>query len=429
MNIQKTLKIPLSCPVYRKYCSKIEENVYKPVKKSGKSHTTKINNFFRKDPDLAEIKEFIPEKYLDCKRKTLTDNLYLICAKIARRTVRHVMPAIKNNTNQIVCETNAGLGFISSELLRKKIPLIRLYESCPEFREMLKDFDKEYKGKVEIFTKDLFLLHRYSWMDKIDHSNRVELLLKNVPRKKWTDEPCMTLIGPMSKIDFIKYLMRCLTLQSDIVTYGRVQIFAIMRPKFFTLLDASPKDNLHTYTWTTVLFQLFFDYELLEKFDRDRFLPWETASNKSPKRYVDTIDRNKMYLVKINFKKDLPVPTEDLLPLYFFVQHFFHRGRRRVIQTVEKWVPGGGLNIILPQLGHENYCQNMDIMTTFGELTPQQILGVFREMRCCDKYENSPFKAMIESQMMKLETIETDLHENAILHKTLAEDIEVKINE
>lgn len=38
-----------------------------------------------------------------------------------------------------------------------------------------------------MFTKDIFLLHRYEYIDKQDHGNRVEQLLKDVPKKSWSD--------------------------------------------------------------------------------------------------------------------------------------------------------------------------------------------------------------------------------------------------
>ena len=43
-------------------------------------------------------------------------------------------------------------------------------------------------------------------------------------------DPCMTVIGTMPSLEFIKYLFKSLSRQNDVVSYGRVQIFAVMRP-------------------------------------------------------------------------------------------------------------------------------------------------------------------------------------------------------
>ncbi|XP_019868579.2 dimethyladenosine transferase 2, mitochondrial [Aethina tumida] len=426
MNLQKfTCRVKFS-PSYKLLCTTSENPPEKKKSFVKQSHGMKMKHFFNRHPEIDNIKQYIPKKYLESKRKTLPDNIYLMCSKVAKEIAQIVLPEVKDVKNQVICETNPGLGFISAELLENGVPLVRMYESCPEFREMLKDFDTKYPGRVEIFTKDLYLLDRYAWLDKMDHYNRVDMLLKNVPKKNWSDDPCMTIIGPMSKINFLRYLMKILPLQADIISHGRIKLFAIMRPKDYHVLTAMPQEKLITYKWSSVLFNLFFDYKLINKYPKEVFLPWESKKSTGTKR-GDQVDSNFMYLVKIEFKKDIPVPIEDLLPLYYFAQTFFHRGKKRILPTVEKWVPGSGLNILLPKLQHSTYFNNIDIMTTFCELDPQQVLGVFREMKNHKSYEASPFHSMVQTHLTKIETIETDLNDSE-LNKTLTEEIQVKLD-
>ncbi|RZC34521.1 dimethyladenosine transferase 2, mitochondrial, partial [Asbolus verrucosus] len=152
-----------------------------------KSHTLRLSNFFDNNPHLLPVKKHIPEKYFALKRVTQPENLYLIDEQVAKKAAAYILPRIKQNENQIVCETNAGLGFITSYLLENGVKLVRLYESCPDFKVYLKDLFRSYRGRVELFTKDIFLLHRYDYIDKQDHGNRVEQLLKRVPKKNWMD--------------------------------------------------------------------------------------------------------------------------------------------------------------------------------------------------------------------------------------------------
>lgn len=44
-----------------------------------------------------------------------------------------------------------------------------------------------YPNRVELFTKDIFHLNRYAFMDKHDRLKRVENLFRNVPKRSWTD--------------------------------------------------------------------------------------------------------------------------------------------------------------------------------------------------------------------------------------------------
>lgn len=114
----------------------------KPIKtipeESRKSHKVKISNFFRNQRHLTAVKPYIPGKYLVLKRMTPPENLYLIDEQVAKKAVSYILPEIRQNVNQIVSETNAGLGLISKQLLDNGVPLVRLYESCPDFKIYLK---------------------------------------------------------------------------------------------------------------------------------------------------------------------------------------------------------------------------------------------------------------------------------------------------
>lgn len=43
-----------------------------------------------------------------------------------------------------------------------------------------------------------------------------------------------------------------------------------------------------------------------------------------------------------------------------------------------KWLPGSGLNLIHPKLNPEDHFEKFSIFTKFKDLSPQQILAVFR---------------------------------------------------
>lgn len=155
---------------------------------NSKSFKTRLTKYFNSKPHLKKIQEYIPKKYLINKRyPAIIENLYLIDSEIAKDIVKHILPILQSNKNQLVCETNAGLGFITTELLDNGIELVRLYETCSEFRVTLKDFNDMYPGRIELFTKSLYSAPTLAYMDKIDNGNRIEQILKGVPQRKWTD--------------------------------------------------------------------------------------------------------------------------------------------------------------------------------------------------------------------------------------------------
>lgn len=176
----------------RENASSSNTNVKKAVenkpKENSKTFKTRLTKYFNSKPHLKQIQEYIPKKYLINKRYPANiENLYLIDSEVAKDIVKQILPTLLSNKNQLVCETNAGLGFISTELLDNGIDLVRLYETCSEFRKTLKDFNDMYPGRIELFTKSLYSAPTLAYMDKVDNGNRIEQILKGIPQKKWTD--------------------------------------------------------------------------------------------------------------------------------------------------------------------------------------------------------------------------------------------------
>lgn len=104
-------------------------------------HTPNVNvlNYLKSDKVLNNVIDLIPTKYLHLKRRSVPENLYLIDNNIAIEAINLIWDDLKKTEAcGLICETNAGLGLISTELLKRGIRLIRLYESCNEFRNNLR---------------------------------------------------------------------------------------------------------------------------------------------------------------------------------------------------------------------------------------------------------------------------------------------------
>lgn len=106
------------------------------VKSKRVRFTKPMLQFFHSDPDLLKVVSHIPDKYL--RQNSLSRHYYLVCPKIAKDIVDKIMPFLDLSGKQLIAETNAGLGLITLELLKRGVPKVRMYEPCAEFRQELR---------------------------------------------------------------------------------------------------------------------------------------------------------------------------------------------------------------------------------------------------------------------------------------------------
>lgn len=94
-----------------------------------------------------------------------------------------------------------------------------------------------YEDRVEIFAKDIYQLYRFDFMDKQDKGNRVQQLLKGIPTKSWEEDPSLTVVGALPKSNFCFYINESIALGSSNFNFGRMQIFALMKPEDYVVGD------------------------------------------------------------------------------------------------------------------------------------------------------------------------------------------------
>lgn len=114
-------------------------SIRKKQKKS-KRISREMNDFFNSSKELSETTPHIPVKYM-CVNST-SEHHYLVCTNTAKEIIDKIMPHLDLSRKQLICETNAGLGLLTMELLERGVKLVRMYESCSEFRAELKVFFK-----------------------------------------------------------------------------------------------------------------------------------------------------------------------------------------------------------------------------------------------------------------------------------------------
>lgn len=89
-----------------------------------------------------------------------------------------------------------------------------------------------------------------------------------------------------------------------------------------------------------MLFQILFEYEILELLPRKDFLPWVNNPKKNSKLFkLNDVHPEYLYLVRVVPRRDLfhLCPVEHLHALSFFVKQVMSSGKHRVIPYLE-WV-------------------------------------------------------------------------------------------
>lgn len=385
----------------------IARDEYSGTKKSTSSVNHKSKEKFSKDIlEYLNSKDYLksvlcclPQKLLK-RKKFNPDALYTVDRDVAKKLVDVIaLDVVKGGAP--VFEVNPGLGFISRELLAAGVQRLLLCEHSLAFSQQLKDLKTEFTEKIEIVNKDLFTLPKLAFQDNQDGGSRVLSLFCGVPKAEWKDDPVMKIIGVLPSLSFIKYIIHSHVFQTGVMTLGRPEFYFVMTPAHYFCLTCQPGDGYLFYRSTSVLFQLIFEWCLLEKLPRTGFLPWVTK--RGTKRWakltkVHTIDPGVMYLVKIVPRKNFfqaVVSADQLQPLWFFVRHNLISRKNRVIPQLEKWIPGCGPRIIV---------DGMTIFTQFGDLTPQEILAVFHKFVSWPEYAVCPFHASMETTFMKMES-------------------------
>lgn len=101
--------------------------------KTRRKHSKEMEKYFLENPQILEIKNDIPVRFLKKNRKA-PDDLYLIDKNAAAEIAAVIKPYILENNKSII-ETNPGLCFLTKDLLNTGLNRLQVYESTVCFRD------------------------------------------------------------------------------------------------------------------------------------------------------------------------------------------------------------------------------------------------------------------------------------------------------
>ncbi|EAA00845.4 AGAP001720-PA [Anopheles gambiae str. PEST] len=388
-----------------------------------------VLEYFQTTPgmDASVLKQFPPS--ILRKSSLSTERFYLANRTTAARiadVLTQDLPA-----DRLLVEVNPGPGLLTEQLLQRNVQNLRLYETDASFEARLNATFNLPKDALRI--GDFNGLWRLSYLDGFDNGQRVCGMLSGIPHRKWQEEVSFRLFSVIGTVKYLRYLMNSITQQSELFSLGRYEMFLVMSPLLFSHIASTKDAGYKLYRGGTIVFQLYFEHEFLGKVPSKHFLPWCTAGGTKKLRtlHKKLIEdgAEEWYLVRIVPRRNLfdhLLPDNLSLFASFVTQHYVSR-RNRIIPSLEHWIPHCGARLILNSnytrkssskkdptsgvlpsqllksvpLSSNDYVDNFNIFTEFGELTPAQVLTLFNEFINWSEFHQSPFMQAVDSQKHK----------------------------
>ncbi|KAG5309222.1 TFB2M transferase, partial [Pseudoatta argentina] len=341
-----------------------------------------INYIQKVNPDISDIIQLLGDKNISFKKANTT-----ILHLIDKDTAAKYVSLIKNDLSKNMCyiaELNPGFGILTRELLKAGVPLIHLYEGNLRLHKILEIICTKYPGKLKLisFKSNLFGITRAFYDDKA--TKKYQDSFKAIESKNWEDETYMQIIGACDDANLFTFIIQNLIFRNGFMFYGRPVFYIAILPSVWNKYNILT--SLNKYTYTKVMFKLMFNNELLGTLSRKAFIPWPKKKQYKRNPTVLSAKQNyeQLYVIKLEPKVDIyaQLSPKDWIIFSYFVRHHMQKRCNRVIPALEKWIPGCGIKLI---------AKDYTIYTQFGDLTPTQILELFKEFKSWPDYKESHF--------------------------------------
>ena len=170
------------------------------------------------------------------KMTSSPENLYLVERKAAEEFYKMIQSYLDESSSTFVAEINPGLGLLTEKLLQTRIPKIHLYEASSTFlmpNSNLQLLVNKNPERLEIRKCNLLKAWNAVFLDFKDDGQRLNEMLRGVEKKKWNEEPYMTVIGTSMNITLIKHLIMSVLFQNTYVENGRILLYLAIPPSIW----------------------------------------------------------------------------------------------------------------------------------------------------------------------------------------------------
>uniref|UniRef100_A0A0A9W2A9 Dimethyladenosine transferase 2, mitochondrial n=1 Tax=Lygus hesperus TaxID=30085 RepID=A0A0A9W2A9_LYGHE len=327
------------------------------------------------------------------KRSAVPSGVYCMSESAAET----VFSSIKGHLNPDtpIIELYPGLGILTSHLLTLNPKRILAYESDSYFKSVMDSIALENLDVLQVHKAHFMRLWSDDHKDKLDGGDRVAKLISGVEKKEWESDPVAQIIGVAANPRYFQFFVNCVAFQCGIMSYGRMELYLTVPPEIFWNINCEAASLPMMYS-KYLLFNIFFDYELLCEVDGKCFVPWFKRDGKTAFLKDFEVNRENFCVMKAVPKRDLlkVVPPHLLTSLWFFTYQGTTTTRNKVIPYLEKWVPDCGPLFI---------SKGLTVFTDFRDLKCHELLDVFLTFVSLPGFEDSTFHAALESFLYKSE--------------------------
>ncbi|KAG0414204.1 hypothetical protein HPB47_008632 [Ixodes persulcatus] len=307
-------------------------------RRAGADHGSKLSDV---DPQLRNLCEKFPKTF--GRRTDRPENIYHVHS-VAVDMLMESIGTMADLDDAVLFEANPGPGILTRCLLESGVPHLRVFEKNPLFLKELEGLKQKYPSQLEVVEEDLLRLPTLQACDSYGTTSRVDALLRGLPPQAWKEPPCLLVIASLSRkreLSFLRFLLHMLPQRASLFAIGRIDFLLFLTETEYTYLSASNSDhNFKKYRDVSILYKLFFDIEVLGK-------------------------------------KEAKTADQVILP--FIVR-----------QQNPKWIPGCGPRLIRG---------GVRVFDRMGDLSPNQVLSVFRLFSSLPEYAHSPFQAAVAREM------------------------------
>lgn len=368
--------------------------LWSPIKRS--VNTSRI--LFKKNskPNKNELKhKQIEQQYIYLLKKNnpytkrYRNYTYIIHDEVVDLVLKNISSDIANEDAMII-EVNPGFGLLTKALLDNGIPHFKIVEDNSIFLPYLLEISETHLYELEIINKDFYRMFKIS-EDK-ESENYLFQLLRNVKVRNWVKAPPLKifLILPNENNYFLRKIIYSLNNTKTIYQIGRIEFLMFVSGKEYEYMIAKPKDNFWKYRQISILLQLFFHIQPLGKMPKEYFF----TIFKTRKKKVFYDDKN-LYLVRIIPKEN--IFNNDMTVTLFSEFMYFIRLNLASRKTVI--IPA--LERLIPDCGPHFIKYGIAIYTRFGDISPNQILDIFKIFVSLPGYNIGLFKELFSDELFK----------------------------
>ncbi|CAN8009733.1 unnamed protein product [Ixodes pacificus] len=359
---------------------------------AGADHRSKLSGV---DPQLRNLCEKFPKTF--GRRTDRPENIYHVHS-VAVDMLMESIGTMADLDDAVLFEANPGPGVLTRCLLESGVPHLRVFEKNPLF---LKELEVALSLDPHLAIA-LALVDKYTQTSQTCYEMLPILLLDSVvggapqmpkflafiwvlnkktfldrPLKRVRTEVQATKKTPLTPGRFLKFLGGT----TATVRYFRDRGKRIGGKKRFLFVSLL---YLRSRLWygdrnasqTAVMMMMLIIVIIIVH------LYWQRMCNGQQMHLVHLSPRSDLF--------DILDPPERLQELVFFIRQNMVKRSAYIIPTLEKWIPGCGPRLIRG---------GVRVFDRMGDLSPNQVLSVFRLFSSLPEYAHCPFQAAVAREM------------------------------